>query len=98
MGSMLGVPAIWREGGLVAGFGDPHSAWRKSSSSDKTDCAEVAVADGSVRVRDSANPDGAVLRFPPAAWSAFVARTRARPPSGAGAGRKPGRLGDERAR
>src|SRR4029077_19457686 len=97
IGGMLGVPAIRREGGSVAGFGDPHSAWRKSSSSNKTDCAEVAVADGSVFVRDSAGRDGGVLRFPRAAWSAFVARTRALPLSGAGAARKPGRLGDERA-
>jgi uncharacterized protein DUF397 len=68
----------------VAGFGDPHIAWRKSSSSQGSDCAEVAVADGSVLVRDSANRDGVVLRFPPTAWSAFVARTRATPTSGIG--------------
>jgi hypothetical protein len=68
----------------MAGFGDPHIAWRKSSSSQSTDCAEVAVADRSVLVRDSADRDGVVLRFPPAAWSAFVARTRSIPTSGTG--------------
>ena len=73
----FGLHCLPMEGGSVAGFGDPQVTWRKSSSSQSSDCAEVAVANGSVLVRDSANRDGVVLRFPPAAWSAFVARTRA---------------------
>jgi transcriptional regulator with XRE-family HTH domain len=77
----------------------PRLAWRKSSASQESDCAEIAIVDGSVLVRDSARRDGVVLTFPPAAWSAFVARHRALPrsgtrrwpgPSAAGSGRTPG--------
>ena len=62
----------------MAGFEQPYLAWRKSSASDTQGCVEVAVAAGSVLVRDSARRDGAVLRFPPAAWSAFLALARTR--------------------
>lgn len=44
--------------------------WRRSSW-----CAEVA-ADTSVRVRDSTDPDGAVLAFTPAAWREFTRTVR----------------------
>ncbi|HWN00806.1 MAG TPA: DUF397 domain-containing protein [Streptosporangiaceae bacterium] len=67
-----GSPATWREGGPVADFEEPGIAWRKSLASDSGGCVEVAAASGSVLVRDSANRDGAVLRFPPVAWSAFL--------------------------
>ena len=60
----------------MAGSEKPYLAWRKSAASQATDCAEVAVAGGSVFVRDSAHRDGAVLRFPAAAWSAFAQRVR----------------------
>ena len=63
----------------MAGFEKPHTAWRKSTASDSGSCVEVAALGESVLVRDSANPDGAVLGFPPAAWSVFVARLRALP-------------------
>jgi len=59
----------------MAGFENPHIAWRKSSASNSGDCVEITVADGAVLIRDSARRDGAVLRFPLAAWSAFLART-----------------------
>ena len=57
----------------MTGFGDPRIAWRKSTKSNSGGCVEVAFADGSVLVRDSANRDGVVLRMSPAAWSAFLA-------------------------
>jgi hypothetical protein len=60
----------------VSGFEEPRSAWRKSSASATSDCAEVAADGGWVLVRDSANREGVVLRVPPAAWSAFLDRTR----------------------
>lgn len=62
----------------MCGIGpDPASAvWRKSSYSDGGggDCVEIAdgVPDF-VPVRDSKNPTGPALFFPPTAWRAFVA-------------------------
>ena len=64
------------------------NGWRKSSHSFANgNCAEVAawrkstasVSDGhcaEVGVRDSQDPDGAVLVFGPAAWVAFLAGLR----------------------
>lgn len=47
--------------------------WHKSThSGNGGNCVEVAVATGVIGVRDSKNPAGAVLRFTPAEWSAFV--------------------------
>jgi hypothetical protein len=48
--------------------------WAKASKSggDSGDCVEVRRHSGTVQVRDSKNPDGAVLTFPRAAWQAFV--------------------------
>lgn len=68
----------------MADTGESRIRWRKSSASDKTDCVQVAVAGGWVLVRDSANRDGAVLRFPPGAWSAFAAHARTIPWPGTG--------------
>jgi len=51
-----------------------HPTWRKSSYSDGTgNCVEVAVADASVRVRDSKwQGHGPVLEFSLAEWAAFL--------------------------
>ncbi|MEU5418051.1 DUF397 domain-containing protein [Streptomyces sp. NPDC001407] len=51
--------------------------WFKSSySNNGGDCIEVAgdlvVMSGTVPVRDSKNPHGPILTFPPGAWSSFV--------------------------
>ncbi|QTZ92897.1 DUF397 domain-containing protein [Streptomyces auratus] len=49
--------------------------WRKSSYSDGGDNNCIEIIDsfpGAVPVRDSKNPDGPVLLFPAAAWSAFI--------------------------
>ncbi|WP_229711447.1 DUF397 domain-containing protein [Streptomyces daqingensis] len=51
------------------------SRWRKSTYSDGGggDCVEVAEGiPGTVPVRDSKDPARSALRFPPAAWTAFV--------------------------
>lgn len=56
------------------------AAWRKSSySNDGTggNCVEVAQLSGLVTVRDSKNPDGPLLVFTPAEWSAFLDGIRA---------------------
>jgi Domain of unknown function (DUF397) len=74
------MPTTRREGGLVSGFEEPHVAWRKSTKSDSGGCVELAAAAGSVLVRDSRNRSGTVLRFPSAAWSAFVGYARGTDP------------------
>ncbi|MFF8813880.1 DUF397 domain-containing protein [Streptomyces pactum] len=49
-------------------------AWIKSSysSSDGPDCIEVAATTGTIRVRDSKDPQGPQLAFSPEAWADFV--------------------------
>jgi hypothetical protein len=64
-------------GGWLAESGKHSIAWRKSAASNSGGCVEVAVHNGSVLVRDSMNPVGAVLEFSPTAWSAFLAFARA---------------------
>jgi hypothetical protein len=59
-------------------LGKPRIAWRRSTKSASGNCVEVAVAGGSVLIRDSANPDGVVLSLSPAAWSAFLAHARSK--------------------
>lgn len=55
--------------------GRTFTGWRKSTRSGGGDnCVEVATAtDGHIGVRDSKNPDRAVLEFTPAEWDAFLA-------------------------
>jgi len=51
-------------------------AWRKSSYSGAGDCVEWSFDGSHVRVRDSKDPDGAVLTFTRPEWKAFVAGAR----------------------
>lgn len=55
---------------------NPH--WVKSSLSySNGNCVEVAsLPDGEIGVRDSKNPDGAVLRFTRDEWRAFLGGAR----------------------
>lgn len=55
------------------------AAWRKSSHSNgATNCVEVAqLSDGSVGVRHSRRPDGAVIVYSRSEWAAFVAGVKA---------------------
>lgn len=49
-------------------------AWRKASrSAGNGACVEVAPATGYVAIRDSKNPDGAVLASAPSVWRSFLA-------------------------
>jgi Domain of unknown function (DUF397) len=51
------------------------AAWRKSSFSGNTgNCVEIATnLPGAVAVRDSKNPEGAVLRVTGKEWTVFTA-------------------------
>ncbi len=64
----------------MADFEEPRVAWRKSSASSTNGCVEVAAVGGSVLIRDSVDRDKVVLRFPLAAWSAFLERERGTDP------------------
>jgi hypothetical protein len=57
---------------------DSVQEWTKSSFSwQNGNCVEVAgLSADLVKVRDSMNPDGTVLRFGPAEWAAFVGGVR----------------------
>lgn len=57
----------------------PPIRWKKASHSRSNgECVEVAtLSDGSVAVRDSKDPDGAVLRFTRGEMLAFVRGVRA---------------------
>ena len=49
--------------------------WRKSSfSAYNGNCVEVAKFTGTIGVRDSQDPYGAVLDFTPAQWDAFIGK------------------------
>ncbi|MGW1377083.1 DUF397 domain-containing protein [Streptomyces sp. NPDC002446] len=51
------------------------AVWRKSSYSDGGDDNCIEIAEGvaaTIPVRDSKNPAGPALLFPPDAWSAFI--------------------------
>lgn len=52
--------------------------WRKSTRSSGGDnCVEISFADnGEVGVRDSKNPEGAVLEFTPTEWAEFTGGVR----------------------
>ena len=52
-------------------------AWRKSSASKESNCAEVGQGGAVVGVRDSQDPDGAVLVFGAETWAAFTAAVKA---------------------
>jgi Domain of unknown function (DUF397) len=73
-----GSATIWEE----VGVGEPEAvsiAWRKSSRSggDEPNCVEVAfVDDDAVLVRDSKDPEGALLRFTRGEWVAFLGGVR----------------------
>ncbi|NJP45465.1 DUF397 domain-containing protein [Actinacidiphila epipremni] len=54
--------------------------WRKSSYSDSEggECVEVADGvPGVVPVRDSKDPQGPALLFPPEAWASFIREVKA---------------------
>ncbi|GAA0264534.1 hypothetical protein GCM10009539_58620 [Cryptosporangium japonicum] len=48
------------------------ASWRKSRRSATINCVEIAETPDLIGVRDSKNPEGAVLAYPVARWAAFL--------------------------
>ncbi|GAA2458038.1 DUF397 domain-containing protein [Actinomadura vinacea] len=77
-GSCVEVAAGWRKSSRSGGQGgqciEVAPGWRKSSHSAEQggQCVEVAVGERVILARDSKMPDGAVLSFEAAEWTAFV--------------------------
>jgi hypothetical protein len=55
---------------------DPDQRWHKSSTSDESNCVEVAATRSSVLVRSSRDGSGRVLSFTYGEWDAFLAGVR----------------------
>ena len=73
--SSMTLPAgeDWRKSSYSAYHGNCLEwRFRKSSYSNHSNCAEVALSHGTVQVRDSRAPAGPVLEFTPAQWEAFT--------------------------
>jgi hypothetical protein len=52
---------------------DGSLAWRKATKSNTGGCVELApTPDGMIAVRDSKNPQGAILLYTPVEWDAFL--------------------------
>lgn len=52
-------------------------AWRKSSRCAARECVEVAGQGGMILVRDSAQPQGAVLQYSAIEWRSLTAAIKA---------------------
>lgn len=48
------------------------TSWRRAAFCGTGECVEVAARDGLIMVRDSKDPDGAILRCSEQEWLAFV--------------------------
>ena len=62
--------------GQVADLDESCITWHKSAASNSGGCVEMAIAGGSVLIRDSQNPDAPVLRVSAAAWPVFLTSAR----------------------
>jgi hypothetical protein len=77
------VAAAWRRSSHSGGGGsecvEVAPAWRKSSHSEGGggQCVEVAAGERRVAVRDSKDPDGAVLAVAPSGWASLLADVKA---------------------
>jgi Domain of unknown function (DUF397) len=74
----LGVEvAYWtKQGNDVAGRAGSDQGWHKSSTSEESNCVEVAITHSSVLIRNSRDRSGNVLSFTHGEWDAFLAGVR----------------------
>lgn len=70
------MTAVTRADDVIEDDGDLSRDWRRSRRSYGSGACIEAASGARVSVRDSRNPQGAVLRFTPAQWNAFVAGVR----------------------
>ena len=74
----------WRKASYSGGNGGECvevAVWRKASYSGGNggECVEVAsTAEALIAVRDSKNPNGPKLAFPPSGWQSFIQHVRTR--------------------
>ncbi len=60
-------------------LGNKVPVWRKAQRSVSNGaCVEVAPVNGMIAIRDSKDPDGAVLFYTPVEWNAFLDGVRKR--------------------
>jgi hypothetical protein len=71
------------KGAQVAASQRPDVEWRKSSVSNSGGCVQIAAFGQAVAVRDSKDPARSMLTVSPAAWAAFIGRTRQLGPAAA---------------
>jgi len=84
-GACVEVATVWRKSSYSGSNGgncvEVATGWHKSSHSSSSNggtCVEVSVSGAAlvVAVRDSKDPDGPKLAFPPAAWQAFTRQVK----------------------
>ncbi|WP_433137624.1 DUF397 domain-containing protein [Actinomadura nitritigenes] len=77
------VAAAWRKSSHSGSGGsecvEAAPAWRKSSHSggEGQECVEVTAGERRVAVRDSKDPDGAVLAVAPSGWASLLTEVKA---------------------
>jgi len=69
-------PSVTRADYVSDDDDDPGREWRRSRRSYGSGACLEAASGARIHVRDSKNPEGAVLRFTSAQWSDFVAGVR----------------------
>jgi hypothetical protein len=73
---MPSTTAYFIAGGTMVNRGQPGETWRKSSYSSGGACFEVCLRSAEVLVRDSMDPNGAVLHFDRTAFDDFVSAVK----------------------
>jgi hypothetical protein len=70
------MTSVTRADDVIDGDDDLSRVWRRSRRSYGSGACLEAASGARIYVRDSKNPQGAVLRFTPVQWNVFVAGVR----------------------
>ena len=70
------MTTVTRADDVIDGDDDLSQVWRRSWRSYGSGACLEAASGARIYVRDSKNPRGAVLKFTPVQWNAFVAGVR----------------------